>query len=102
MPRLPAPLRDLADRASAYTATIPVPVMAALWMVGSGVFFTGLAGTIRHLGQEMHPFEVALFRHLFGQIGRASCRVRVCPYGEIKVVGVSLTQQITPPLTQSV
>src|SRR3546814_7170708 len=68
MPRLPAPLRDLADRASAYTATIPVPVMAALWMVGSGVFFTGLAGTIRHLGQEMHPFEVAFFRNLFGLV----------------------------------
>lgn len=70
MPRLPAPLRDLADRASAHlsarAATIPVPVMAALWMVGSGVFFTGLAGTIRHLGQEMHPFEVAFFRNLFG------------------------------------
>jgi drug/metabolite transporter (DMT)-like permease len=40
--------------------------MAALWMVGSGIFFTGLAGTIRYLGQEMHPFEVAFFRNLFG------------------------------------
>jgi drug/metabolite transporter (DMT)-like permease len=62
MPRLPAPLRDLA----AHTAAIPVPVMAALFMVGSGVFFTGLSAAIRHLGQEMHPFEVAFFRNLFG------------------------------------
>ncbi len=66
MPRLPAPLRDLADRATTHAATIPVPVMAALWRVGSGIFFTGLAATIRHLGQEMHPFEVAFFRNLFG------------------------------------
>lgn len=66
MPRLPAPLRDIAARVSAHAAAIPVPVMAALWMVGSGVFFTGLAGTIRYLGQEMHPFEVAFFRNFFG------------------------------------
>ncbi len=70
MPRLPAPLRDLADRASARVtaraAALPAPVMAAIWMVGSGVFFTGLSGAIRHLGQEMHPFEVAFFRNLFG------------------------------------
>ena len=72
MPRLPAPLRDLADRATAqvtaHAAALPMPVMAALWMVGSGVFFTGLSGAIRHLGQEMHPFEVAFFRNLFGLV----------------------------------
>jgi drug/metabolite transporter (DMT)-like permease len=66
MSRLPPPFRDLAARAAAHAAAVPVPVMAALWMVGSGVFFTGLSGAIRHLGQEMHPFEVAFFRNLFG------------------------------------
>lgn len=70
MPRLPAPLRDIVERATAHVtaraAALPAPAMAALWMVGSGVFFTGLSGTIRHLGQEMHPFEVAFFRNLFG------------------------------------
>lgn len=66
MSRLPAPLRTFADRAAAHAASLPAPVMAAIWMVGSGVFFTGLSGTIRHLGQEMHPFEVAFFRNLFG------------------------------------
>jgi drug/metabolite transporter (DMT)-like permease len=44
----------------------PPPLSAALWMVGSAVFFSGLSGVIRHLGQEMHPFEVAFFRNLFG------------------------------------
>lgn len=62
MPRLPSPIRDLAHRAAA----LPEPVTAALWMVVSGVFFTGLSGAIRYLGQEMHPFEVAFFRNLFG------------------------------------
>lgn len=64
------PFRDLArriaDEAAARAAALSVPVMAALWMVASGVFFTGLSGTIRHLGQAMHPFEVAFFRNLFG------------------------------------
>lgn len=72
MPRLPSPFRDIAERAAsrvtAHAATIPDPVAAALWMVGSGVFFTGLSGAIRHLGQEMHPFEVAFFRNLFGLV----------------------------------
>lgn len=45
---------------------LPAPVMAALWMVGSAIFFSGLSALIRQLGQEMHPFEVAFFRNLFG------------------------------------
>lgn len=42
------------------------PVRAALWMVGAALFFSGLSALIRRLGQEMHPFEVAFFRNLFG------------------------------------
>jgi len=42
------------------------PVRAALWMVGAALFFSGLSALIRQLGQEMHPFEVAFFRNLFG------------------------------------
>ncbi|WP_119460688.1 DMT family transporter [Rhodospirillaceae bacterium SYSU D60014] len=40
--------------------------MAALWMTGAALFFAGLSGVIRHLTHEMHPFEVAFFRNLFG------------------------------------
>ncbi|HLB80272.1 MAG TPA: DMT family transporter [Dongiaceae bacterium] len=63
----------------------PPPLRAALWMVGSAVFFSGLSGVIRHLGQEMHPFEVAFFRNLFGlafmlpwlwRAGRAGLKTR--------------------------
>jgi drug/metabolite transporter (DMT)-like permease len=45
---------------------LPPPIKAALWMLGAGVFFSGLSALIRHLGQDMHPFEVAFFRNLFG------------------------------------
>lgn len=44
------------------------PIRAALWMVGASLFFAGLSGIIRQLGQEMHPFEVAFFRNLFGLV----------------------------------
>jgi drug/metabolite transporter (DMT)-like permease len=44
------------------------PLRAALWMVGASFFFAGLSGIIRHLGQQMHPFEVAFFRNLFGLV----------------------------------
>jgi S-adenosylmethionine uptake transporter len=49
-------------------AALPVPLLAAAWMVGASLFFAGLSGIIRQLGQEMHPFEVAFFRNLFGLV----------------------------------
>lgn len=49
-------------------ASMPTPLLAAAWMVGASLFFAGLSGIIRQLGQEMHPFEVAFFRNLFGLV----------------------------------
>ncbi len=54
------------DGFRARAAAMPIPLLAAAWMVGASLFFAGLSGIIRHLGQEMHPFEVAFFRNLFG------------------------------------
>ena len=41
---------------------------AALYMVAASFFFSALSGVIRALGQDMHPFEVAFFRNLFGLV----------------------------------
>lgn len=54
------------DRLRRRFNALPTPAMAALWMVGAALFFSGLSALIRRLGQEMHPFEVAFFRNLFG------------------------------------
>lgn len=45
---------------------LPSPIAAALFMIGSSLFFAGLSGTIRFLGGYLHPFEVTFFRNLFG------------------------------------
>jgi drug/metabolite transporter (DMT)-like permease len=54
------------DRLRHRLGGIPAPLVAALWMVGAALFFSGLSALIRYLGQAMHPFEVAFFRNLFG------------------------------------
>lgn len=38
----------------------------AAWMVGACLFFATMAGIIRHVSSELHPFEIAFFRNLFG------------------------------------
>lgn len=35
-------------------------------MVGACLFFASMAGIIRHVSSELHPFEIAFFRNLFG------------------------------------
>lgn len=45
---------------------IPVPVRGALWMTAAGVFFSSLTVLIRHSSGDLHPFEIAFFRNLFG------------------------------------
>ena len=39
---------------------------AALLVAGSALGFTLSHGVIRHLGEELHSFEIAFFRNLFG------------------------------------
>lgn len=39
---------------------------AALWMVLSSAAFAGMTATIRQTSQELHSFEIAFFRCLFG------------------------------------
>ena len=39
---------------------------AIIYMLGSTVLFSCMHGTIRYVSAELHPFEIAFFRNLFG------------------------------------
>ena len=41
-------------------------LQAIIWMLGSGLFFSCLNAQIRYLTTDLHPFEIAFFRNLFG------------------------------------
>jgi drug/metabolite transporter (DMT)-like permease len=41
-------------------------LQAIIWMLGSGLFFSYLNAQIRYLTTDIHPFEIAFFRNLFG------------------------------------
>ena len=44
----------------------PAPILGAAWMLLSGALFAVMISLVRHASAEMHPFEVAFFRNLFG------------------------------------
>jgi drug/metabolite transporter (DMT)-like permease len=44
------------------------PIRGALWITLANIFFTAMAGIIRHVSAEIHPFEIAFFRAFFGLI----------------------------------
>ena len=50
----------------AYWQSLPDNVRGAIWMLVSGVLFTAMGGLVKDLGQRYSPFQVALFRCLFG------------------------------------
>jgi drug/metabolite transporter (DMT)-like permease len=56
---------SLTDRLDRFS-DLPLPLKAALWMVGACFFFAALNVVIRHAAQIIHPFEVAFFRNFFG------------------------------------
>lgn len=39
-----------------------------LWMLTATIFFSSMHGSIRHVSEGMHPFQIAFFRNLFGLI----------------------------------
>jgi drug/metabolite transporter (DMT)-like permease len=41
-------------------------VAGAIWMVAACACFASMAGLIRYISRELHPFEIAFFRNLFG------------------------------------
>ena len=61
------------------------PIRGALWITLANLFFAAMAGIIRHVSADMHPFEIAFFRAFFGlvlmapwflRLGLASVRSR--------------------------
>lgn len=52
-------------RLRAAWARTPGPMRGALFMMISAMSYALMAGTIRHLADHLHPFEVAFFRNLF-------------------------------------
>jgi len=57
---------SIAKKLRARFAALPIAVIAALAMIAASAFFAGLSAFVRHLGETLHPFEVAFFRNLCG------------------------------------
>lgn len=49
-------------------AETPGPMRGAVFMIVSAMNFALMAGTIRYLGERLHPFELAFFRNFFGLV----------------------------------
>lgn len=45
---------------------IPAPLRGVFFMLVSTILFTGMQVTVRHVSEELHPFEIAFFRNFFG------------------------------------
>lgn len=45
---------------------VPPPVRGVAFMIASAFCLVGMNVTIRHVADEVHPFVIALFRHLIG------------------------------------
>lgn len=57
---------NVSERSAA--AGLSPNVRGALWMVGSAIAFSLMGALIKILGQELHGFQIAFFRALFGLI----------------------------------
>jgi drug/metabolite transporter (DMT)-like permease len=47
---------------------IPASLRGAVLILASTLFFSAMHGGIRHVATDLHPFEVAFFRNLFGLV----------------------------------
>ena len=57
-------------------AALPDPVRGTVWMLAAGVSLTLMASIIRHLSQDLHTFEIALFRTGLGLVFMAPWLMR--------------------------
>jgi drug/metabolite transporter (DMT)-like permease len=48
-----------------------------MWMLACGVLMSGMHASIRHVSAEVHPFEIAFFRLLFGLLALAPWFIRL-------------------------
>ena len=53
-------------RLTAFYQRLPASVQGIFWMVLSTLLFASMHGVIRALSAEMHPFQIAFLRNVFG------------------------------------
>ncbi|MEZ5591492.1 MAG: DMT family transporter [Gammaproteobacteria bacterium] len=53
-------------RLAAFYQRLPASVQGIFWMVLSTLLFASMHGVIRALSAEMHPFQIAFLRNVFG------------------------------------
>ncbi len=51
-----------------FWSALPGPSRGIALMIVSTVFFSVMHATIRHVSQDLHPFQIAFFRNFFGLI----------------------------------
>ncbi len=59
----------MAKEHSQQTDLLPVvnsPIRGALWMMSAGLMLTIMSALMRNLSADLHPFQIAFFRSLFG------------------------------------
>ena len=57
-------------------ATIPAPGRGGVLMILAGGLLTAMHSVVRYLSSEMHPFEIAFFRNLFGFLALSPLFIR--------------------------
>lgn len=69
MPTLPKPAAAL--------GRLTGPAAGAVLMVIACLFFAGMGGIVRHVSNELHAFEIAFFRNVFGLLVMVPWMMRV-------------------------
>ena len=69
MPILPKPAAAL--------GRLTGPAAGAVFMVIACLFFAGMGGIVRHVSNELHAFEIAFFRNVFGLLVMVPWMMRV-------------------------
>lgn len=65
--------------AGALPLVADVPPAAVLLMLASAVMFSGMAIVIRYASEQLHPFEIAFFRNVFGLLFALPLLLRAGP-----------------------
>lgn len=69
-------MKSLAPRLAARWRALPAELRGQLLILASTVALTGMHAVVRHLSKDLHPFEVAFFRNLFGLFALAPFLMR--------------------------
>ncbi|MBL8658686.1 MAG: DMT family transporter [Rhodospirillales bacterium] len=67
----------VAGALAARFARLPATTRGAIFMIGSAAGFAVMMAVVRYTSRDLHPFEVAFFRNLFGAIFMLPWIVRV-------------------------